>query len=120
MLLQTLMQLSQMYTPGPAMSLRTSAWLLPQKEHMVRFEARAICSCFPRYPFRDNTVSGISTSRPSGGVLPSNIISFRDLSTSSTNPYALASSADTKKYTTRTVLVLFFFLFCCLCVGVGA
>src|SRR3954470_6623254 len=40
--LQTLMQLSQMYTPGPAMSLRTSAWLLPQKEHMVRFEARAI------------------------------------------------------------------------------
>src|SRR5438270_13268034 len=42
MLLQTLMQLSQIYTPGPAMSLRTSAWLLPQKEHMVRLEARAI------------------------------------------------------------------------------
>src|SRR5258708_28360767 len=42
MLLQTLMQLSQMYTPGPAISLRTSAWLLPQKEHMVRLEARAI------------------------------------------------------------------------------
>src|SRR5204863_8786696 len=42
MLLQTLMQLSQMYTPGPAMSLRTSAWLLPQKEHIVRLEARAI------------------------------------------------------------------------------
>ena len=24
------------------MSLRTSAWLLPQKEHMVRLEARAM------------------------------------------------------------------------------
>src|SRR6266404_3563518 len=42
MLLQTLMQLSQIYTPGPAISLRTSAWLLPQNEHMVRFVARAI------------------------------------------------------------------------------
>ena len=26
-------------TPGPAMSLRTSAWLLPQKEHIVRLDA---------------------------------------------------------------------------------
>src|SRR5205823_11914804 len=42
MLLQTLMQLSQMYTPGPAISLRISAWLLPQNEHMVRLVARAI------------------------------------------------------------------------------
>src|SRR4051812_24510226 len=45
MLLQTLMQLSQMYTPGPAISLRTSAWLLPQKLHMVRLEARAMTKC---------------------------------------------------------------------------
>ena len=28
----------------PAISLRTSAWLLPQNEHMVRLEARAIFS----------------------------------------------------------------------------
>ena len=28
--------------PGPAISLRTSAWLFPQKEHIVRLEARAI------------------------------------------------------------------------------
>src|SRR5262249_3375087 len=42
----------------------------------------------PRYPFRDNTASGISTSLPSGGDFPSsNFTSFRDLITSSTNPY---------------------------------
>ncbi len=40
--LQTLMQESQIYTPGPAMSLRTSAWLLPQKLHIVRLFARAM------------------------------------------------------------------------------
>jgi hypothetical protein len=40
--LHTLMHESQMYTPGPAISFRTSAWLLPQKEHIVKFELRAI------------------------------------------------------------------------------
>jgi hypothetical protein len=42
MVLHTAMQLSQMYTPGPAMSFLTSAWLLPQKEQMVRLEPRAM------------------------------------------------------------------------------
>ncbi len=36
------MQESQIYTPGPAMSFLTSAWLLPQKEHIVMLEERAI------------------------------------------------------------------------------
>src|SRR5699024_5402897 len=30
------MHSSQMYTPGPAMSLTTCFWLLPQKEHLSR------------------------------------------------------------------------------------
>src|ERR1700712_6115235 len=30
------MHSSQMYTPGPAISLRTCFWLLPQKEHFSR------------------------------------------------------------------------------------
>jgi hypothetical protein len=42
MFLQTWMQLSQMYTPGPAMSFFTSAWLLPQKEQRVTLEPRAM------------------------------------------------------------------------------
>src|SRR5919106_6932166 len=33
MSLQSSMHSSQMYTVGPAMSLRTSFWLLPQNEH---------------------------------------------------------------------------------------
>src|SRR5207253_3482609 len=100
MLLQTLMQLSQIYTPGPAISLRTSAWLLPQKEHIVRLEARAILvleyeRCYPD-TLRGNATSATSTDRsPDGGTAPSsNFISFRDLITSSTRPYAFASSAD--------------------------
>lgn len=32
----------QMYTAGPAMSFLTSEWLLPQKEHMVRLDERAM------------------------------------------------------------------------------
>src|SRR5262245_32174304 len=34
MSLQSSMHSSQMYTVGPAMSLRTSFWLLPQNEHL--------------------------------------------------------------------------------------
>src|SRR5581483_107525 len=99
MLLQTLMQLSQMYTPGPAINLRTSAWLLPQNEHMVRLEARAIFfQRRSRYPptFRGNAVSATSTARSlEGGIAPSSsLTSFRDLITSSTKPYAFASWAD--------------------------
>src|SRR5437867_11983236 len=100
MLLQTLMQLSQIYTPGPAINLRTSAWLLPQKEHMVRLEARAIIvwnsrRCYPA-ALRGNATSATSTDRSlDGRVAPSrSFISFRDFITSSTNPYAFASSAD--------------------------
>ena len=38
----TSMHSLQMYTPGPAISFFTSEWLLPQKEHIVRLDARAI------------------------------------------------------------------------------
>ncbi len=41
---------------GPAMSLRTSAWLLPQKEHIVRLDARAIF-CILNYPSKYVTSS---------------------------------------------------------------
>src|SRR5205809_3436655 len=98
MLLQTLIQLSQMYTPGPAISLRTSAWLLPQNEHMVRLEARAIFFEKLSYPptFRGKAVSATSIDlSPEGGVAPSrSFTSLRDLITSSTKPYAFASWAD--------------------------
>jgi hypothetical protein len=42
MLPQTSTHSLQIYTPGPAMSFFTSEWLFPQKEHMVRLDARAI------------------------------------------------------------------------------
>jgi len=38
----TSMHSLQMYTAGPAMSFLTSEWLLPQKEHMVRLDVRAM------------------------------------------------------------------------------
>src|SRR4030095_9286798 len=99
MLLQTFMQLSQIKTPGPAINFRTSAWLLPQNEHMVRLDARAIFACLRySYPpaFRGKAASATSTDRfPEGGVAPSSsFTSLRDLITSSTRPYAFASSAD--------------------------
>src|SRR5699024_3847676 len=34
--LHSSMHSSQMYTPGPAMSLTTCFWLFPQKEHLSR------------------------------------------------------------------------------------
>src|SRR3989442_14653888 len=40
--LQRTTQLSQIYTPGPAMSFLTSACDLPQKLHIVIFVGRAI------------------------------------------------------------------------------
>jgi hypothetical protein len=39
---QTSMHSLQIYTPGPAMSFLTSEWLFPQKEHIVKLEARAM------------------------------------------------------------------------------
>ena len=36
------MHSSQIYTPGPATSLRTSDWLLPQKLHIVRLDGLAM------------------------------------------------------------------------------
>ena len=40
--LQTSIHSLQIYTPGPAISFLTSEWLLPQNEHIVRFEFFAI------------------------------------------------------------------------------
>ena len=72
------------------MSLRTSAWLLPQKVHIVRLEARAMSRGLSRaVPFLEPYVGfGASTSRPSGGVTVY-FVSFRHLTTSSTEPVIL-------------------------------
>ena len=78
--LQTLMQESQMYTPGPAMSLRTSAWLLPQKLHIVKLLALAISGHESAF-----------SAPPSAGV--STLMSLRELTTVSTSPYSFASGA---------------------------
>jgi hypothetical protein len=44
MSLQSSMHSSQMNTDGPAMSLRTSCWLLPQKEQYSSFSPEELFS----------------------------------------------------------------------------
>src|SRR6478736_9000178 len=44
------MHSSQMYTPGPAMSLRTCFWLFPQKEHFSRSPPSPIRAMSPLDP----------------------------------------------------------------------
>jgi len=65
--LQIVMQLSQIKTPGPAMSLRTSAWPFPQNEHIVRLVGRAMAysdafgtSLIPLISLREATTSSTS------------------------------------------------------------
>src|SRR6185503_15175897 len=51
---QRLMHSSQMYTPWPAMSLRTCSWLLPQNEQrygtLVPLLPPVVLNRFPRLP----------------------------------------------------------------------
>ena len=79
------------------MSLRTSAWLLPQKEHIVRLEARAMmCALKEQFLFLDFArQSGLRDRRriASDAAPSSSFTSLRDLITSSTRPYAFASAA---------------------------
>ena len=79
------------------MSLRTSAWLLPQKEHIVRLEARAMLPpCREQFlflDFRGNAASAAVAAVERLRSPSSNFASLRDLTTSSTSPYSFASAA---------------------------
>src|SRR3981081_1884482 len=79
MSLQSSMHSSQINTDGPAMSLRTSCWLLPQKEQYSSFS--------PEEVFSDMYLS----------VLPYGQGLSREVSTLSAIPYFTASSAPMKK-----------------------
>jgi hypothetical protein len=68
-------------TPGPAMSLRTSPWLLPQKEHIVRLHCAHPSKLFQLH----NHLSRADAFSAAAGNC-SGATSFRDFTTSSTSP----------------------------------